>query len=161
MRQKNAAAWFLCVAAVLLIARPSAAQTVSTGTIAGTVKDSTGGVLPGVIVEVSSPALIEKVRSVVSDGQGQYKIVDLRPARYSVTFTLSGFNTTRQEAIDLSAGFTATINATLQPATVEQTVVVTAANPVIDIQNVSTQSVLTRERLNALPATQSILGIAR
>ena len=161
MRQKNAAAWFLCVAAVLLIARPSAAQTVSTGTIAGTVKDSTGGVLPGVIVEVSSPALIEKVRSVVSDGQGQYKIVDLRPARYSVTFTLSGFNTTRQEAIDLSAGFTATINATLQPATVEQTVVVTAANPVIDIQNVSTQSVLTRERLNALPATQSILGISQ
>ena len=75
--------------------------------IAGVVRDTSGGVLPGVTVEVASPALIEKVRSAVTDGEGQYKIVDLRPGVYSVTFTLTGFNTFKREGIELSAGFTA------------------------------------------------------
>jgi hypothetical protein len=146
--------------AVLLAAASASPQTISTGTIAGVVKDSTGGVLPGAPIDVTSPALIEKTRSVVSDSQGQYKVVDLRPGQYSVTFTLPGFKTVRQEGIELSAGFTATINVDLSAAAIEETVVVTGASPVVDVQNVSTQTVLTRERMNAIPATQSTMGIA-
>src|SRR6185369_10701337 len=81
-----------------------------TGTIAGVVKDSTGAVLPGVTVEVSSPALIEKTRSAVTDGEGAYKIINLRPGTYTVTFTLEGFSGVKRDGIELTAAFTATIN---------------------------------------------------
>src|SRR5436309_5611915 len=77
--------------------------------ITGVVRDPSGAVLPGVTVEASSPALIEKVRTVVTDGSGQYRIVDLRPGSYAVTFTLGGFNTFRREGIELSGSFTATV----------------------------------------------------
>ena len=79
--------------------------------IAGVVKDATGAVLPGVTVEASSPALIEKLRTGITDGQGQYRIVDLRPGVYTVTFTLPGFRTVRRDNLELSANFTATVNA--------------------------------------------------
>jgi hypothetical protein len=72
------------------------------GSIAGIVRDTSGAVLPGVTVEAASPALIEKVRTVVTDGQGQYKIVDLRPGTYSVTFTLTGFSAVRREQVELT-----------------------------------------------------------
>src|SRR5215471_7443011 len=78
------------------------------GAISGVVKDTTGAVLPGVTVEAASPALIEKTRSVATDSQGQYKILDLRPGTYSVTFTLTGFSTVKREGIELPAQFTAT-----------------------------------------------------
>jgi hypothetical protein len=81
------------------------------GSIAGVVRDMTGAVLPGATVEASSPALIEKVRSVVSDGQGRFQIVDLRPGTYTVTFALSGFSTVKRDGIELTAGFTANVNA--------------------------------------------------
>src|SRR6185436_7064837 len=100
------------VLCLLLSGVPANAQT-SPGTIAGTVKDSSGAVLPGVTVEASSPALIEKVRSVATDATGQYKIVQLQPGEYSVTFTLPGFSTVKREQIQLTGGFTATINAEL------------------------------------------------
>lgn len=162
MQQRRNWILLIClVGAFLWSATPSMAQATSSGTIAGVVKDSTGGVLPGVTIEVASPALIEKVRTVVSDQGGQYKVVALRPGVYSVTFTLPGFATVKRDGIELTAGFTATINADMQPAGLQQNEVVTAANPVIDVQNVSTQSVLTLERLNAVPSTQSILGIAQ
>src|SRR5690349_3776079 len=83
-------------------------------TIAGTVHDSSGAVLPGVTVEASSPALIEKARSVVTDSTGQYQIVDLRPGTYTVTFTLQGFSTVKREGIELTGTFTAAINADLK-----------------------------------------------
>jgi len=92
--------------------------------IAGVAKDATGGVLPGVTVEASSPALIEKSRVVVTDGQGQYKIVDLRPGTYAVTFTLSGFSAVRREGIELTAAFTATVNAELRVGSLEETITV-------------------------------------
>ena len=79
--------------------------------IAGVVKDSSGAVLPGVTVEAASPALIEKTRTVVTDGTGQYRIVDLRPGTYTVTFTLSGFSTVKREGIELTGSFAATVNA--------------------------------------------------
>src|SRR4051794_36444410 len=93
---------FVALAVVLL---PSSASAQSA--ITGLVKDSSGAVLPGVTVEASSPALIEKVRTVVSDTQGRYAIVDLRPGTYKVVFTLTGFMTYAQEAIDLPSNFTA------------------------------------------------------
>src|SRR3989441_5335882 len=107
-----------------------------TGTIAGVVRDTSGAVMPGVTVEAASPALIEKVRVVVTDGQGLYKIVDLRPGVYTVTFALTGFNTFRREGVELTTGFTATVNADLKVGAVEETVTVTGASPVVDVQNV-------------------------
>ena len=98
-----------CVSALMVL--PAAAWAQSTGSIAGVVRDTTGAVLPGVTVEAASPALIEKVRTVVTDDQGNYKIVDLRPGTYTVTFTLPGFSTVKREGIELTTGFTATVNA--------------------------------------------------
>src|SRR5712692_10326907 len=106
----------------LLMARAVCAQTNSS--IAGTVKDATGAVLPGVTVEASSAALIEKVRSAVSDGTGQYKIVQLVPGTYTVTFTLPGFGTLKREGIELTSGFTATVNADLRVGALSETVTV-------------------------------------
>ena len=95
------------------------------GSIAGTVKDTSGAVLPGVTVEASSPALIEKTRAGVTDGTGQYKIVDLRPGAYTVTFTLPGFAVVKRDGIELSGAFTATVNADMKVGAVEETVTVT------------------------------------
>jgi hypothetical protein len=140
---------------------PSAwAQSATTGAIAGATKDTTGAVLPGVTVEASSPALIEKVRSVVTDAQGNYKIVDLRPGTYAVTFTLPGFSTFKREGIELTTGFTATANAEMTVGSLEETVTVTGASPVVDIQNVRQQRVLTREVLDSLPTNRTLQGFS-
>src|SRR5689334_24111072 len=92
----------------------------STGAIAGVARDTTGAVLPGVTVEAASPALIEKVRTAITDEQGNYKITDLRPGTYSVTFTLTGFSTFKRDGIELSAGFTATANAEMRVGSLEE-----------------------------------------
>src|SRR5712691_5561532 len=96
----------------------------ATGTIAGLVRDTSGAVMPGVTVEAASPVLIERVRAVTTDNQGLYRIVDLRPGSYTVTFTLPGFSTFRRDGIELSTGFTATVNAELRVGTVTETVTV-------------------------------------
>src|SRR5438445_6778322 len=125
---------------VLFFMMPTSAwaQTGS-GIIAGGVRDATGAVLPGVTVEASSPALIEKVRSVVTDGEGQYKIVELRPGTYTVTFTLTGFSTVKRQGVELTAGFTAPVNAELRVGSLEETITVSGASPVVDTQNARTQ----------------------
>src|SRR5262245_25628265 len=112
---------------------PAAARAQS-GAIAGSVKDTTGAVLPGVTVEAASPALIEKVRSAITDAQGQYKIDDLRPGTYTVTFTLPGFATVKREGLELSAGVTLPLTAELKVGSVQETVTVTGATPVVDVQ---------------------------
>jgi hypothetical protein len=124
--------------------------------IAGTVKDASGAVMPGVTVEASSPALIERVRSVVTDDKGAYKLIDLRPGRYTVTFTLSGFATVKREGIDLNAGFTAGVDAEMKVGSLEETLTVTSASPVVDLQNVRTQNTLSRAVLDSVPNAQSI-----
>lgn len=141
-------AGLLVVACVLL---PSVGSAQQSSGIAGVVRDTSGAVLPGVTVEASSPALIEKVRSAVTDGDGRYNIVDLRPGTYVVTFTLAGFNTFRREGIALTAGFTATINADLQVGALEETITVTGAAPLVDTQNVRQQKVVSAELLSTLP----------
>src|SRR2546428_3692328 len=112
--------------------------------ISGVVKDASGAVLPGVTVEASSPALIEKVRTVVSDSAGVYSIVDLRPGTYTVTFNLPGFSTVRREGIELSGAFNADVNADLRVGGLEETITVSGASPVVDVKNTLSQSVLTK-----------------
>src|SRR5205823_9283605 len=121
---------------LLLVPISASAQGSGSGSIAGVVKDTSGAVMPGVTVEAASPALIEKVRSVITDAQGQYKIVDLRPGTYVVTFTLPGFSTVKRDGIELTTGVTAAVNAELKVGTVEETVTVSGAAPIVDTQNV-------------------------
>src|ERR1700704_4365992 len=107
----------------VLVGIPAVAR--AQAVIAGTVKDPSGAVLPGVSVEAASPALIEKVRTAVTDGNGQYRIEDLRPGSYTVTFVLQGFSTLRREGIELTGSFTASINADLKVGALAETVTVT------------------------------------
>ena len=141
--------WVLVLLGALLIPQLALAQTA--GSIAGTVKDASGGVLPGATVEAASPALIEKVRTVVTDDQGNYKVVDLRPGTYTVTVTLPGFSTYKREGLELSVGFTANVNADLKVGSLEETVTVTGATPIVDVQSTRAQNVLKIETMNQLP----------
>src|SRR5437867_1892313 len=131
-----------------------------TGAIAGVARDTTGAVMPGVTVEAASPALIEKVRTVVTDDQGQYKIVSLVPGTYTVTFTLPGFSTVKRDGIELTTGFTAQVNGELKVGTVEETITGSAAAPVVDTQNVMAQNNFSRELLDRLPNAKTIKGFA-
>ena len=130
-------------------------NAVAQSSIAGVVKDTTGGVVPGVTVEASSPALIEKSRLVVTDGTGLYRIVDLRPGIYAVTFTLPGFITVRREGIELTALFTAAVNAEMSVGDVAETLTVSGQAPVVDVRNVVKQQELTRDVLDAIPRGSS------
>lgn len=130
------------------------------GSIAGVVKDTTGAVLPGVTVEAASPALIEKTRSVVTDGQGAYKIVDLRPGTYTVTFTLTGFNTVKREGIELTAAFTANVNAEMKVGAVEETITVSGESPIVDTQNVVQKTTASRDVMDALPTDRNFVSFA-
>ena len=136
---------------------PSAA--LAQGTVAGQVTDSTGAILPGVTVEASSPALIEGARSTVADGQGRYRIADLRPGMYKVTFTLAGFRTVIREGIELTAGFVATVNIQMAVGAVAETITVAGASPIVDVQSVTTQTVMTREVLDVVPTGRNIQAI--
>ena len=135
----------------ILLPAAAGAQDAASGSIVGIVRDSGGAVLPGVAVEAASPALIEKSRTVVSDGEGRFRIIDLRPGAYSVTFTLTGFSTLRREGIELSTGFAATVNATLEIGKIEETVTVSGGAPVVDVSNTVQQLVVPREVQQALP----------
>jgi hypothetical protein len=138
---------------------PSAAGAQSA--IGGVVKDVSGAVLPGVNVEASSDVLIEKTRSVMTDGAGQYKIVDLRPGVYIVTFSLAGFQTVKRQAVELPTDFTATINADLKVGAIEESVTVMASSPVVDVQNASHMQVLSREVMDAIPTGRTIQGLGQ
>jgi hypothetical protein len=145
----------LTLLALSLLPIRSWAQSAS-GTIAGIARDTSGAVIPGVTVEASSPALIEKVRSVVTDSQGLYRIVDLRPGTYEVTFTLPGFATFKRDGIVLTTGFTAQVNAEMKVGTLEETITVSGEASVVDIQNVRQQTTIARETLDAIPTTKRI-----
>ena len=135
---------------------PAAWAQTASGTIAGTVRDASGALIPGVTVEASSPALIEKVRSAVTDSQGLYRIVDLRPGTYTVTFTLPGFATFKRDGIELTTGFTAQVNADMKVGALAETITVSGEAPVVDIQNVRQQTTIARETLDAIPTTKRI-----
>jgi hypothetical protein len=128
--------------------------------IAGVVRDTSSAVLPGVTVEAASPALIEKVRTVITDSEGRYNIVDLRPGVYAVTFTLAGFRTVKRDGIELPAAFTATVSVDLQVGSIEETITVTGAAPLVDVQNVTSQALLSQELLDTIPSARSLQGYA-
>ena len=142
----------LAIAALVLLC-PSA--VFAQASIAGVVRDTSQAVLPGVTVEASSPALIEKVRSVVTDGSGQFRVVDLRPGTYTVTFTLPGFSTVKREGLELVGTATVQANAEMRVGALEETITVTGETPVVDVQNVRNQTVLTNEVLTALPSARN------
>src|SRR5499427_1709262 len=149
----------LFVVALAWLALPATAHAQSA--FAGVVKDATGAVLPGVTVEASSPALIEKVRSVTTDANGAYKIENLRPGTYTLTFNLPGFSTVKKDAIELQSNFTSTINAELKVGAMEETVTVSGESPVVDVQSNSKAQVLPREVLDAVPTAHTIQGVGQ
>ncbi len=128
--------------------------------IAGIVKDTTGAVVPGVTVEASSPALIEKVRRAVTGEDGTYEIIDLRPGTYAVTFSLQGFSGVKRERIELPPRFTATVSVELRVGSVEETVTVTDSAPLVDAKNVGTQRVLDKEQIDAMPTARAPQAMA-
>ena len=123
-------------------------------TIAGVVRDPSAAVLPGVTVEAASPALIEKSRTVVSDGTGQYRMTDLPPGSYVLTFSLPGFTTVKREGLNVSGSGVIAVNAELRVGALEETVTVTGESPIVDTQSVRREVVLNNETLNTLPATR-------
>jgi hypothetical protein len=136
------------------------AQAQTFASITGVVKDASGAVLPGVTVEAASPALIEKVRSVVTDGTGQYRIESLRPGVYEVTFTLPGFSTVKRVGIELQGSFSATVNAEMAVGALEETITVTGASPVVDVQNTVQQRVVDKEIMDTLPGAREAMNVA-
>jgi hypothetical protein len=127
--------------------------------ITGVVRDASGGVLPGVTVEAASPVLIEKVRSVITDNTGQYRIVDLRPGTYSVTFMLTGFSTVKREGIELSGTFVASINGDLKVGALQETITVTGETPIVDVQSAKSQTTINKDILTAIPTSRNATGI--
>ena len=135
-----------------LAAVPAMSAAQGLGAIAGVARDASGAVLPGVTVEVASPALIEKVRSAVTDGSGQYRVLSLPNGVYSVTFTLPGFGTVKRDGIEVLANFTATANADLTVGAVTETVTVTGESPVVDVQSAATLRALTDQNFKEIPS---------
>ena len=144
------AAWLVIGIFVFL---PSAAF--AQGSITGVVKDSSGSVLPGVTVEVSSPDLIEKVRTGLTDDSGRYRIVDLRAGTYTVTFSLTGFSSVRREGIALTGSFTASVDAEMKVGSLQETITVTGESPIVDVQSVRRQTVIGSDVITSIPVTRS------
>ena len=147
MRQKKIVGLVL----FLILAAPRVSHAQNLGTIAGAAKDTSAAVLPGVTVEVASPALIEKVRTAVTDGAGQYTIVNLPVGTYSVTFTLTGFNTIRREGIEVLTNFTANVNAEMKVGAIAETITVTGETPIVDVQSATTVRAITPQVIRAVP----------
>src|ERR1044071_1241227 len=137
----------------MCVALPALAN--AQASIAGVVRDPSGGVLPGVTVEAASDALIEKVRSVTTDGTGQYRIVDLRPGTYTVTFSLAGFSTVRRDGIELSGSLTATVPAEMRVGAVEETITVSGETPIVDVQSVRRQTTVDSDVLTSIPSARA------
>jgi hypothetical protein len=147
------ACWILLISSIPVTAFAQAS-------IAGVVKDTSGAVLPGVTVEAASPALIEKVRSVVSDATGQYQIVNLVPGTYTVTFMLPGFNASKREGVALAGTFTAKIDAEMRVGALEETITVTGETPLVDVQNTKRQRVIDREVIDNIPTSRTAFDMA-
>ncbi|MGC4084524.1 MAG: carboxypeptidase-like regulatory domain-containing protein [Vicinamibacterales bacterium] len=140
-----------------LVLLPGVARAQSA--FSGTVRDTSGAVLPGVTVEAASPVLIEKARSVITDEAGRYTVVDLRPGTYKITFTLSGFSAFVRDGVDLPGNTTVTINAELRVGSLEESITVSGQAPLVDVQNAQRTQVVEREVLDALPTTRNMQSV--
>jgi len=157
MTRRRIRSTFVGFAALALMPDSARAQSA----IAGVVKDTSGAILPGVTVEAGSDVLIEKTRSVTTDGQGAYKVENLRPGVYAVTFTLAGFASYRRDGLELPSGFTATVNAELKVGALEESVTVSGESPVVDVQSNVKAQVLPREVLDAVPSAHTIQSVGQ
>ncbi|MCC7127131.1 MAG: TonB-dependent receptor [Acidobacteria bacterium] len=150
---------WLLVGLMVLCAAPAWAQ--SGASITGVVRDASGGVLPGVTVEAASPALIEGTRTVVTDSNGSYQIIDLRPGDYSVTFILTGFRSVKRDGIRLTASFVASVNAELSVGGVEESITVSGQAPLVDVRSSVSQAVMSRETLDTIPTGKDPFGVGQ
>jgi hypothetical protein len=141
----------ILIAVVTLFPSSALAQA----SIAGSTRDSSGAALPGVTVEASSPALIEKVRTAVTDERGLFRIVNLPPGTYSVTFALPGFNQVKREGVELTGSFTAQVEASMAVGGVTETITVTGASPIVDVSSVRRQTTISNEVLTSIPTARS------
>jgi hypothetical protein len=148
------------LAASILVFTALPTTVFAQATIAGVVKDTSGAVLPGVTVEAASPALLEKVRTAVSDGTGQFQIVNLVPGTYTVTFTLGGFNTVKRAGVVLAGSFTAKVDAEMRVGALEETITVSGESPIVDVQNTKRQRVMDREIIDNIPTSRTAYELA-
>ena len=146
---------FALTLALLLLPSIASAQAALTGTV----RDTSGAVLPGVTVEAASPALIEKVRTAVADGSGQYRIAELPPGTYTLTFSLSGFTTTRRDGVTVSGSGVIPINAEMRVGALQETITVTGESPLVDTQTTRREVVVNAETINTLPITRTYGGV--
>src|SRR5262245_1464268 len=142
---------------VSLALTPAAAY--AQASIAGSVRDNSGALMPGVTVEASSPALIEKTRSVITSGTGQYAIVDLRPGTYTVTFTLPGFNTVKREGIELTGNFVASVSVEMRVGALEETITVSGEAPTVDVTSSKRQQTISGDVIAAIPSSRQYFGL--
>src|SRR5262245_43268853 len=147
----------IALMALLIVPATARAQNAS---IAGVARDASGAVLPGVTVEVSSPALIEKTRTAVTDGAGQYKIISLLPGIYEVTFTLSGFSTYKRDGIEVTGSQTITVDGEMKVGALAETITVTGETPLVDVQSASVQKVVTKEVIDSIPTGRLGINLA-
>jgi len=155
MRGVKAILW----ACALVVALPWAAFAQAGASITGTVRDSSGGVLPGVTVEAASPVLIQKVRTAVTDADGVYRITELLPGTYTVTFTLQSFKQQKLENIELSGSFTRTLNGVLETGNFAETITVSGQAATVDLQNTTKQTVMNSEVMTALPTGRNMFNL--
>jgi hypothetical protein len=149
-------AWLVIVIALLVPSGAAAQGALARGTLTGSVRDASGGVLPGVTVEASSPALIEKARTVVTDDAGIYRIVNLDPGVYTLTFTLQGFSQIKREGVELSGSATLSIPIEMRVGNLTETIVVTGESPVVDVQSTRREAVINGDVVTVLPGTRSM-----
>src|SRR4030095_7534673 len=151
--------WTAIVFALMMPSLAAAQGALERGTLTGTVRDASGGVLPGVTVEAASPALIEKVRTAVTDSAGVYRIVNLDPGVYSLTFTLEGFSQVKREDIEMRGSGTLTIPIEMRVGTVTETLIVTGESPVVDVQSTRREAVIDGDVISVLPGTRSTASL--
>jgi hypothetical protein len=154
-------AFGLSIVAIVLLGMPSAVHAQALGTIAGVAKDTSDAVLPGVVVEASSPALIEKTRSVTTDGRGQFTIVNLPPGTYTVAFSLSGFAPLNRQGIEVSIGITSSLNVTMRVGNVAETVTVSGETPMVDLQSTAQTTAANARAFKELPTGGSWVNMAQ
>src|SRR5678816_2287717 len=147
-------------AAALLLLAIAPVSAFAQASISGIVKDTSGAVLPGVTVEASSPVLIEKSRTTVTDGNGAYQIIQLNPGIYTVTFTLPGFSTYKRDGIELNGNFVATVTAELKVGALAETITVSGETPLVDVRSSSVQKVVTKEVVDAIPTGRLGINLA-
>ena len=155
MKQRLSLGILLGVAMLFLVPAVSSAQSA----IVGLLTDDSGGVLPGVTVEASSPAMIEGSRSTVSDSQGRYRFEAMRPGTYKLTFSLTGFGTVVRDGVALPSNFTATVNAEMKVGSLEETINVSGTAPQVDVQQASRTTVIARDVIDSLPISRNVMGL--